>query len=500
MVTNEWEFIFFGMRRGGQHAIIHWLACHFDEPVWFVNDIKEFAKPVVPVDDTNVYAPDAFFAPVAEESFWREKKKVFFQSYEDKWIGKLDFKANEAVVGKSAKRTCILIMRDPFNIFASRIKKGDFVFKLTQTHVKMWIQHAREAIGDTSFLPNLLVISYNDWVSSEQYRRRLESLLGLPETDKGIDEIFGVGSSFDGKKYDGRATQMDVLRRWRGFGAHKAYRQLIRRDDLWQLSRTIFGQVAPDHLRPKHRREKAKSDALKGKMLWDIRMSKTASTTIKATLKCYAATRGMKVLYEFHDSVFKPTLKPLFDISLQHLVYKQKNLNRIEKLMPGHLLITGVRDPLQRSRSEYNHIGPHGHINRFAKEGVPYHEWYSEYGDEEGKRVGWLMPKELRHWTNNVMALYMGYYSMDELSFDRFAHRYSFAFVAERMELSWKVFCALVGWKAGTIERIRVANYDKSPVPHEVGEAFRERNELDYIIYDFATRLLKEQSKELEIV
>ena len=497
-MTNEQEFIFFGMRRGGQHAVIHWLACHFDEPVWFVNDISKFAKPKVPRDDTNVYAPDAFRTPTNDDAFWKKKKKVFFQSYEDKYIDELDFEANESVVGKSGKQTCVLIMRDPFNMFASRLKAGDFVFRLTKKHVALWIQHAEEAIGATSFLPNLVVISYNDWVTSEKYRRRIENIMGLPETDRGINQIFGVGSSFDAKKYDGRATSMNVLKRWKGFGAYETYRNLVKNGRLWELSRTIFGQVAPDRLRPKHKRDKAKPDSLKGKRLWYIRTPKTASTTIKFMLRGYAADNNMKVLYRSHESVFAELEAP-FDVSLHHLVHKEKNVNRMKELMPGHVVITSVRDPLQRARSHYNHISPAGPVNEFAKQGVPYHEWYLRNKGEEGKAAGWKNPKELRHFTNNVMALFMGYYSMDELHFDLFARRYAFVFVAEEMELSWKVFSALVGWKANTIEKMRVAAYDKSPVPPEVEQAFRERNELDYAIYDFGKMLLKQQAEELGI-
>lgn len=486
------------MRRGGQHAIIHWLACHFDEPVWFVNDISNFAKPVVPKDDTNVYVPDAFRAPSKDKSFWKKSKKVFFQSYEDKCIDNLDFKANESVVGKSTKRTCVLILRDPFNMFASRMKAGDFVFRITNAHVKMWIQHAKEAMGVTSFLPDLLVINYNDWVSSEKYRRRIENLLGLPETDSGINNIFGVGSSFDGKNYDGRATRMNVLKRWKGFGAFEGYRQLINNDKLWQLSRTIFGYVAPDRLRPKHKRVATTPDMLKGNRLWYIRTPKTASTTIKAMLTYYASDREMKVLYKSHEGIFEDMEHP-FDISLHHLVYKDENVRRMEKLVPDHLLITSVREPIQRARSHYNHIGPSGHVNRFAKKGMPYQEWYLKYKDSDPLTAGWLKPKEFRHWTNNVMALFLGYYSIDELEFDCFAHRYSFVFVVEEMELSWQVFCALTGWKTNTIERMRVSAYDKSPMSSDIESAFRERNKLDYAIYDFSMRLLREQAKELEI-
>lgn len=499
MVTNDWEFIFFGMRRGGQHAIIHWLACHFDEPVWFVNDIRDFANLSVPDDDTNVYAPDVFRVPTMGRSYWKEKKKVFFQSYEDKWIGKLDWKANEAVVGESAKRTCVLILRDPFNMTASRMRAADFIFTLTDDHVEMWIQHAREAIGKTSHLSNLLVISYNDWATSEKYRRRIENLLGLPATDEGIDKIFGVGSSFDGKKYDGRASKMDVLRRWKGFGAFKEYRSLVKDERLWSLSRTIFGQVAPDRLRPKHKQKKAEAGDLKGKRLWYIRTPKTASTTIKTMLKEYAISRDMTVLNEFHEQIFQEEIKPTFDISLHHVIYKEDNIRRMSELMPGNLLITSVRDPLQRARSHYNHIGPDGHVNKFAEQKVPFHEWYLKYKDEDGEHAGWMKPQNLRHWTNGMMAFFMGYYSMDELTFDQFAHRYAFVFVTEQMELSWKVFCALVDWKVHTIEKTRVAHYDKSPVPSDAEKSFREYNELDYTIYGLACRLLKQQAEELGV-
>jgi hypothetical protein len=51
-VVNDLNVIFFGIRRGGQHAIINWVAAHFSELVWFFNDIAEFNNPEPIVDDT----------------------------------------------------------------------------------------------------------------------------------------------------------------------------------------------------------------------------------------------------------------------------------------------------------------------------------------------------------------------------------------------------------------------------------------------------------------
>jgi len=497
MVTNDLEYAFFGMRRGGQHAIIHWLACHFDEPVWFVNDISKFNRPYVPRDDTNVYEPDEFRSPIGVKNFWKIKKKVLFHSYEDKFLSSMDFEKNSKVIGNSARKVSILILRDPFNLFASRIKRGDYVFRITQREVDVWTEHAREAIGVTSYLPNLVVVSFNAWATSEAYRRRLEIQLGLPETEKGRNRIYGVGSSFDGKKLDGQASKMNLLKRWEYVSPSPYFRRLVSKKDMWNLSRTIFGDLHTNVVRPNGRPKTPVPGMLADKRIVFIRTPKTGSTSIKMMLKKYAEECGLKVFYRFHQAIFDKVEDPPYDLSLHHVVYNARNMKRLKRVLPGCVCISSVRDPIEQARSHYHHIGPLGPINRFAANGMSFEEWYVKCKDLEGDYAGWKDSVSLRHWTHNTMATFMGFSDITEVRPNILGDRYAFIFVLEHMELSMRVFSDLLGWKPDTIEKWRVASYDKGEIDEKVRNMFRERNELDYAVYEAATKRLLRQAQEL---
>lgn len=500
MVVNDVEYIFFGMRRGGQHAIIHWLASHFDEPVWFVNDIGTFNTPYIHEDDTNVYEPREFRNPCGVENFWKLRKKVLFQSYEDKAIDDLDLKANESVVGRSARRVFIIVIRDPLNLFASRMRNAGFVFRIESAHVKVWKQHARESLGYTSYLPDVVTISFNDWVSSAKYRRRIETILGLGSNDTSRNRVFGVGSSFDQRKYDGKADQMDVLNRWRAASTIPFFRELISDHEIWSLSESIFGVHGERVIRPIRTRRKAEPLSLVGKRLVYIRIPKTASTTLKVLLKKYASERGLRMINKPHGGIYEPIEGGPFDLSLHHVVFSESNVKRLTETMPGCLFISSVRDPILRARSHYHHVGPAGQVNRFAIAGMPFNEWYMKYKDVEGVAAGWKEPVTLRHWTNGTMATFMGFSHIRDITYDVFADRFSFVLVAEKIDLSLKILFSMIGWKTDIIENMRVStNYDKCEIASNVVSAFRERNKLDYAIYDMALRLLGDQSGELGI-
>ena len=53
------------------------------------------------------------------------------------------------------------------------------------------------------------------------------------------------GDSFDNLTFDGRATQMKVLERWRQVADEPLYRSLVADPELIELSTTIFG-IMPD--------------------------------------------------------------------------------------------------------------------------------------------------------------------------------------------------------------------------------------------------------------
>ena len=107
----------------------------------------------------------------------------------------------------------IILLRDPFNWIASlctSVRRSAAQMETWATHYKALIDMANRSEAD-------LLVKYNDWFVSEEYRQMICNHLGLAFTDKGINQVpaTGDGSSFDYQEYDGRAQEMKVLKRWR---------------------------------------------------------------------------------------------------------------------------------------------------------------------------------------------------------------------------------------------------------------------------------------------
>lgn len=229
MLRNQIEYKVFGMRRSGNHAIIHWMAAHFDRPCHMVNDICDFNTPkVLPEDYIHAGELDCFTVPSSDAS-WIEDKEVLIQTYEDYDLSDLDWDSNLVRVGPSGVEKSILIIRDPYNLMASRAAKKEYhLLPISRFAVERWKQHAREALGETSFLKNKVVINYNRWFEDDSYRRELELELGLPgTTDETVDRVVMAGSSFTGIKRDGEARRMKVNERWRMFANSEFYIRLF---------------------------------------------------------------------------------------------------------------------------------------------------------------------------------------------------------------------------------------------------------------------------------
>src|SRR5690606_16318203 len=104
--------------------------------------------------------------------------------------------------------------------------KASYAEVTPATAARIWKQHAREFCGRRRYLPaGRIALSYNRWVTDRDYRRQIAGELGLQFTDAGFEEVSatGGGSSFDGVKYNGRASGMKVLERWKVHAGNREY-------------------------------------------------------------------------------------------------------------------------------------------------------------------------------------------------------------------------------------------------------------------------------------
>ena len=254
-VVNQTEIRFVGMRRTGNHALLNWLMHQFSGEVYLLNNIVINKNPYqFKADNLMRYYPEHHaMAQVYRRQAAGEliKRDCLFYSYEDWSLAKIARSRVERnrhrYLGKSAQHYDILILRDPFNLFASRLKKKYVPTMSKQiSMVALWLEYAKEFIGESHYLNrNLVCINYNRWFADESYRRQLSGQQSFPFSDAGLFEVAteGDGSSFDGTRFSGQARSKEVTNRWRQVLDDPAYRQLFTNEEIWTYSQRIFGEI-----------------------------------------------------------------------------------------------------------------------------------------------------------------------------------------------------------------------------------------------------------------
>lgn len=249
---NRQEHRIIGMSRSGNHAVINWILSQTSGRTCFLNCAEPKFNPFSsarPLDDRRcVIASYEDFDLAAELRGEFSNKDLLIYSHEDCFLGTIAKgpfeESHDAMVGPSLRRTDVLILRDPFNLFASRLRAG-FGEVSSETAMRIWKQHAREFLGTRRYLKQRRVlINYNRWATERAYRRKIADQLGLDFSDSSRHHVpaAGNGSSFDGRRYHGSAGRMRTLERWTHFADDDAYAALFD-DEVRTLSQRIFGDV-----------------------------------------------------------------------------------------------------------------------------------------------------------------------------------------------------------------------------------------------------------------
>jgi len=200
---NNVCFNIFGMRRSGNHAILHWVADHFNTKPWLIHNTS-FNKPN-PEED--FYEHEDFYDYRNED--FNVDRDVLIQTFEDCDITNLDWKANAEVVGKSVMQFNMIIIRDPLNWLASRYAKPEWpAVKITPQIIDFWNQHYKECMGWTSYLKRPIVVSYNMMVKKPDCLESVEDDMFMSPSGIKIKPGMGIGSSFNDEDY---------LNRWKKF-------------------------------------------------------------------------------------------------------------------------------------------------------------------------------------------------------------------------------------------------------------------------------------------
>ena len=229
-----------GLQRSGNHAIANWVLKQLPGAGLFFNNVL----PESPFDESRLeWASDT---DTTNFDF-------LLYSFEDRSLHAVTSpRVYPAYIGGDSpaveKRIDIIVLRDPFNLVASRFKHGRTnalrsSYPTGLTIPELWVMYAREFIGETNFLQEYKVpVNYNLWCVSKDYRKKLADLLGLEFTDTGFEDVtnYGGGSSFDGTGLDSQASQMSTAERWLLFRNDLSYASIFKDKAILELSTKVF--------------------------------------------------------------------------------------------------------------------------------------------------------------------------------------------------------------------------------------------------------------------
>ena len=188
-------YAFYGLRRSGNHAILEWLIQNLGGPR-NRNVIKETriiqCGRAVYINEANTYP--SHDAVNLDYYFCKNTFENVIVSYEDV--------PTNYTLFNTENTQQIVILRDIFNLFASRHKRAkkfpgnehmqNNVMRIDEKAIEVWKQHANS---------DALIIIFERWIESKEYRDSICKQLGIPNHDI-TDTVteFGDGSSFTGQK------------------------------------------------------------------------------------------------------------------------------------------------------------------------------------------------------------------------------------------------------------------------------------------------------------
>jgi len=272
-MDNITNYLIISMKRSGQHGVINWLGQQFENNTLHYNHCNKGwgnleLKPmhnnmVIYYDNINKnvtnYFMDYKIDPIKARSLETKLNNTKFNNIVSKFyniedLSLQEFMKNRMSSFKQMKNNgkVIIILRDPFNFIASCLQRkknptgpngnGTDVAINIVSRLKTWVEHAKEIAKEQKLLDKeFYFINYNEWFSSEDYRKKICEDLGLKFTDRGLNSVvnYGHGSSFDREKFNGSAQSMNVLSRWENFKDDDFYKSLLT-NEIIELSEKIF--------------------------------------------------------------------------------------------------------------------------------------------------------------------------------------------------------------------------------------------------------------------
>jgi hypothetical protein len=251
----EKEFRFFGLKRSGNNAMIMYMSGHFNPKKIFLVvpntdfdfqsrtgkwgpftfserlDLLEKAAP----GETKYFMTTTENYDLAEIRRRDDDKKYSFNKHRKWYVRKY------GVTHFARAAYSVPLLRSPHNNLASIMEKG-WSGRHAPDFAEKWVMYAKEVIGETNYLNGKVPCLFDKWFSSLEYREEFCANLGLDHNDSGLNDIrHGRQSSFDGAKYRKEAQKMKVLDRWKLYRKNEEYLEVLRNEELIDLTERLFG-------------------------------------------------------------------------------------------------------------------------------------------------------------------------------------------------------------------------------------------------------------------
>jgi hypothetical protein len=261
--VNDVEVCVVALRRSGHHAVLNWIAEQLPGPSFHLNNLKVGESPLTTCTKRLEHSGRAEEASrlVARMKEGGQPRPLLLTNYEDcdlrQVFSREEQGRREIDLGVSRRRVIVLLLRDHYNLFASRLKRVRLGSNEPRENLqnallarRLYVQYAREFLGETRHLgEETVAISFNRWFVDEDYRRSISARLGgvYAESTLGVLAMEGAGSSFDGTRFRDRAQEMDVLGRWRELESSHFFHSIVNQRRLRRYTDRIFGPMGYPH-------------------------------------------------------------------------------------------------------------------------------------------------------------------------------------------------------------------------------------------------------------
>jgi len=238
---------------------MNWLAEQFPGTPFFLNNCRVGESPFTETRKSLERAGrDRDAEPYRREEDGRlSRKELLLYNFEDCDLRQVFSPAEKArrasALGPSRTRYNILVVRDHYNLFASRIKRVRLGSDVPRENLKkalvarnLYVQHARECLDETRYIDeHRVVILFNRWFRDQDYRRDISAQLHGTYREDTLDHVavHGEGSSFNGVTYSRRAKEMDVLERWREFAGNFFYNAVVCGKGMPRCTSRLFPEI-----------------------------------------------------------------------------------------------------------------------------------------------------------------------------------------------------------------------------------------------------------------